>query len=155
MTRHENTDILKVVSLITGVSIDEIKSKNRNGEFVSARHIYSYAVSKYGTQIGAGILINRDRTTISYGKKQIEKYLSNKKEIELRKTVESILSTLEAYVFQRPCVRFGRCKYQNGFKIPDEEIDPNRQCKQDYGRTVSNDNKPGSAAPVYQDSEVQ
>lgn len=152
MTRHENTDILKVVSLITGVSIDEIKSKSKIGEYVTARHIYAYAVSKYGTQLNAGELINRDRTSIIYGKRKIGEFLSNKNEIELRKSVESILSTLEAYVFQRPCVRFGRCKYQNGFKIPDEEIDPNRQSKQDHGRTVSNDNKPGSATPVYQDS---
>jgi hypothetical protein len=142
MTHHTNADILKVVSLITGVSVAEIRSEKKNREYVTARHIYAYAVSKYGTQAKAEELINKDHTSISYGKKQIAKFLSNKREIEIRKSVESILSTLEAYVFQRPCVRFGFCKYRNGFKIPDEEIDPDRG-----GHT-----QPDNPTAIYQDS---
>ncbi|MHA2009958.1 MAG: helix-turn-helix domain-containing protein [Promethearchaeota archaeon] len=67
-----------------GVSIDEVRSTNRQRKFTDARAIIAFILhKKMGmTTTETGLFINRDHSTVTYFYKKIEGWISIDKEYE-------------------------------------------------------------------------
>ena len=85
-------DILQVVSVYTGVPVEVIKSKERKGESVVARHLFCYIaknhVSRFNEYVIAEV-INRDRSNIYNSVTKVKDRIDT--DIEFAKRVEGIV----------------------------------------------------------------
>jgi chromosomal replication initiation ATPase DnaA len=89
-------DILKAVSEVCNIEIRVMKSKKRNRDYVTARHLFFYIAHKYTkTQLEViGKALNCSHATVLHGCKKIENqliykdisWLVNKIENQLTKT---------------------------------------------------------------------
>lgn len=81
--------LLKLVSKVTEIPVEDIKSKSRKREIVTARHTFCYACqkmphlfSKPVSLVSIGDIINRGHATVIYSVKQFESFLEHEKEIQ-------------------------------------------------------------------------
>jgi len=118
---YDYNDIIKVVSLITGISKEKMLSRTRLREAVKARQIAMYLIYKY-TQFSTtivGAIFNRDHATMIYAKNTIEDSLNGYDPI-LRGFVEKcekcVLMQQVSYTKNMHKVSFKDYKPRNMFK---------------------------------------
>lgn len=97
MTKYWLDTILNIVSRITRISIDKIKSKDRSREACTARFIYcGIAINKLFPFYDIAKNINRDYATIHYANHQVKNlYTYDNKFKELYDEVEEELYAWE------------------------------------------------------------
>ena len=89
--------ILSAVARYYGLTIDEVKSKNRNKVFVKARQVYCYLayLQTLKSTIKIGDFIGIDHATVIHGKEKIAN------EIKIYPDIESDINQLKYLTFSK------------------------------------------------------
>jgi hypothetical protein len=122
--------LLSIVCEACGVSLVAVKSGNRAKDIVAVKQIYSYFACLFDMQSTAHIPLGCDHATICYSRDKVTSLLPQKKEVALRMKVEKVKLHLKPYTSGAPCITQGRCRYLNGWWIPQEIIQKIKQINQ-------------------------
>ena len=91
------SEIIQIVSNITGISYKKMAAKDRHLDIIIARHTAMYFVNKicHETLVGTGVLFNRDHTSVINAVRNVRNMMEgdNSKYIALFEAVTSKIST--------------------------------------------------------------
>jgi chromosomal replication initiation ATPase DnaA len=91
------SEIIQIISSLTGISYKKMAAKDRHSEIIIARHTAMYFVNKicHETLVGTGVLFNRDHTSVINAVRNVRNMMEgdNSKYIALFEAVTSKIST--------------------------------------------------------------